>query len=129
VSSRPNGRGNGENTDIWRSTRENTTQSFGPPVNVGELNAGGDEGRIVLSSDGLLAIFTSDRAGGRGFPDLWTASRADANAPFGPPQNLDSLNSPATDQDVALTSDDRELFFASERAGESALFRSVRACL
>lgn len=129
ASSRPNGRGNVENTDIWRSTRSSTTESFGAPQNVAELNTGANEGRVAFSSDGLLVIFSSDRAGGSGFPDLWLARRFTANGPFGPPANLESLNSPSTEQDVALTSDDRELFFASERTGgPSALFRSVRPC-
>jgi hypothetical protein len=130
ASSRPNGRGTVENTDIWRSTRASTAESFGAPENVGELNSGANEGRIVFSSDGLLAVFSSDRAGGRGFPDLWIVGRLNANGTFGPPVNLGSLNSPSTDQDVALTADDRELFFASERGdGPSALYRAVRPCL
>lgn len=129
VSSRPNGRGNGENTDIWRSTRESTAQAFAAPENVAAFNSGANEGRIVFSSDGLLALFSSDRAGGRGLPDLWIMSRPGASGPFGPPQNLERLNSPTADHDLALTSDDRELFFASERAGQSELWLSARSCL
>lgn len=130
ASSRPNGRGTVENTDIWRSTRASTAESFGAPENVGELNTGANEGRIVFSSDGLLAVFSSDRAGGRGLRDLWLVGRLNANGSFGPPVNLGSLNSPSTDQDVALTADDGELFFASERTGgPSTLWRSLRQCL
>lgn len=129
ASSRPNGRGMFENTDIWRSTRESTEESFGAPENVDELNTGANEGRIVFSSDGLLAIFSSDRGGGEGLPDLWLVGRQTAGGTFGPPVNLRTLNSAATEQDVALSADDRELFFASERSDGSALYRAVRPCV
>lgn len=129
VSSRPNGRGMFENTDIWRSTRESTAESFGVPENVGELNTGANEGRIVFSSDALLAVFSSDRGvAPASSSDLWLVGRLSATGQFGPPVNLMALNSPSTEQDVALTADDRELFFASERSGPSAIFRSVRPC-
>jgi hypothetical protein len=56
------------------------------------------------------------------------AVRAQRQQPFGALVNLSALNSPANDQDVALSSDDTELFFASSRRGASELWRTQRRC-
>jgi hypothetical protein len=42
------------------------------------------------------------------------------------PHNLTGQNSAAAEVDVALSSDEEELFFASDRSGTSELWRSVR---
>jgi Tol biopolymer transport system component len=124
VSSRPNGR----NSDIWSATRPNTAAPFGAAVNVASLSSVATEGRVALSSDGLIAIFSSDRPGGLGNADIWVASRLDRSSPFAAPSNLAQLNSRAADLDVVLSSDERELFFASARNGVSLLWRSTRGC-
>lgn len=125
VSSRPGGRGG---ADIWRATRSDAGSGFGPPSNVFELSSGQNEGRVVLSSDGRTAFFTSDRGGGRGGPDIYSASRANLGGPFSGLRNLVELNSPATDLDVMISSDDTELLFASSRRGVTELWLSERRC-
>lgn len=124
VSSRPFGR----DSDIWQATRASIDSAFGELVNVAALSSTATEGRVVLSSDGLRAIFSSDRPGGVGNGDLWTASRTDVSSPFSELRNLPRLNTGADEQDVALSSDERELFFASSRGGVSSLWRSVLDC-
>jgi len=126
ASSRPGGSGG---TDIWISTRENSAVDFPAPLNRADLNTSAEEGRAVFTSDALQAIFASDRPGGLGYADLWMASRADAALPFEAARNLGQLNTADADQDVALSSDDRELFFASSRRGTDELWRSTRGCL
>ena len=125
VSNRNGGQGG---ADLWVATRDDTDDDFGAPVNLSDLGSTENEGRAVLSADGRTAFFSSDRAGGRGGPDLWVATREARRQPFSAPRNLSSLNSPANDQDVALSSDDTELFFASSRSGTSALWRAERLC-
>jgi len=125
VSNRNGGQGG---ADLWVATRDDTDDEFGAPVNLSDLGSTENEGRAVLSADGRTAFFSSDRAGGRGGPDLWVATREARRQPFSAPRNLSSLNSPANDQDVALSSDDTELFFASSRGGTSALWRAERLC-
>ena len=124
VSSRPM---DGD-SDLWRATRVSIDAAFGAPVVLTEVNSVSTEGRLVLSSDGLTALFSSNRSGSVGDADLWTASRADVNGPFSAPSNLTQLNSAAADLDVALSSDERELFFASSRTGVSQIWRSTRDC-
>jgi hypothetical protein len=124
VSSRPAGL----DSDLWSATRSGKEVSFDAPVNVAALNSTDTEGRAVLSSDGLSVIFSSDRPGGLGAADLWTSTRPDLSSPFSVPLNLAQANSAADDLDVAVSSDEQELFFASGRAGQSALWRSTRVC-
>jgi Tol biopolymer transport system component len=125
VSSRSGGRGG---ADIWRATRGSADVAFGAPSNVFELSSNENEGRVVLSSDGRTAFFTSDRGGGLGGPDIYSASRQNLGSPFVGVRNLGELNSPATDLDVMLSSDDTELLFASSRRGVTELWLSERRC-
>jgi WD40-like Beta Propeller Repeat len=126
VSTRAGGKGDG---DIWMAPRASTAATFGEPAPVEALNSPVNEGRAVLSPDGLTAYFSSNRAGGVGQTDLWSATRRERAGEFGAPTNLVEVNSSAADQDVMLSADGRELLFASRRSGQSALWRAIRACL
>jgi Tol biopolymer transport system component len=123
VSTRRGGVGG---ADIYRATRGSGSAAFGAIVNETELNSGEDEGRVALSSDGLRAILSSTRPGSLGSWDLWETSRLEPSAVFSGLHNLSRVNSAAADVDVALSSDEEELFFASSRSGTSELWRSVR---
>lgn len=123
VSGRAGGSGG---ADVWRATRASVSEPFGVPSSVADLSSGANEGRAVLSGNGTEAFVTSDRAGGS--PDVWTATRPASGAPFSALRRLETLNSDATELDVMISKDDRELFFASTRGGRSALFRAERAC-
>jgi Tol biopolymer transport system component len=123
VSSRGGGRGG---ADLWRATRPSSGAEFGTPVDLFELSSDQNEGRVVLSSDGNAAFFTSDRAGGGS--DIWTASRQQNTGAFSGLRRLDQLNSADAEVDVMLSSDDTEIFFASARGGVSQLWRAVRTC-
>ena len=122
VSGRQGGRGG---ADVWRATRSALGEPFGEPSSVNDLSSDANEGRAVLSSDGASAFFSSDRGGS---PDIWTATRAATGAPFSNPRRVDGLNTGANELDVMLSSDDRELFFASTRSGRSELYRAERGC-
>lgn len=115
-------------TDIWRAERASVADDFGAISNVGELNTDNNEGRVALSRDGRRVFFTSDREGGQGEHDIWTAARPSVGDPFGPAVNVAELNGGGSEIDVFLAGDDREIFFASTREGASALWRSVRSC-
>jgi Tol biopolymer transport system component len=125
VSDRGGGRGG---ADLWLAQRDAVDADFADPTNLAELSSGENEGRAVLSADGLSAFFSSDRSGGRGGPDLWMGIRTQRDQPFVVLINLAPLNSGESDQDVALSSDGTELFFASSRSGVSQLWRAARSC-
>jgi Tol biopolymer transport system component len=125
VSDRAGGRGG---ADLWVAERDAVEADFDEPTHLAELSSGDNEGRAVLGPDGLSAFFSSERSGGRGGPDLWMALRTQRQQPFLVLINLSALNSSESDQDVALSSDGTELFFASARGGVSRLWRSARSC-
>jgi hypothetical protein len=125
TSQRAEGRGF---TDIWRAQRSSAAAPFGEPENLAELNTDADDTGARLSSDGLTIFFASNRVGGQGRLDIWRATRAAINEPFGPAENMPGLNSPSDELDIALSSDERELLLSSDREGAPELWRSVRAC-
>jgi len=125
VSSRQGGLGQ---SDIWIATRQNRNVSFFNERPLVGVNTDRDEGRAVMSRDGLTLFFASTREGGQGAHDIWTATRADRDAAFGRPENVSALNSPDADMDPFLSANERELWFASDRDGSVGLWRAVRDC-
>ena len=63
--------------DLWVATRENTRDGWSTPVNLGNtINTAFLEQNPYLSSDGKTLLFSSDRPGGSGGPDLYMSTRA-----------------------------------------------------
>ena len=100
-----------------------SAQEFGPwstPVNLGStINTPADDFHPNLSKDGLSMVFSSTRAGGHGGIDLWVTERESPDSPWGPPENIDALNSPFDDHAANLTTDGHWIFFFSTRPGGS----------
>jgi hypothetical protein len=104
--------------------------AWGPPTRIAELNSVDGEFRPTVRLDGLEIFFYSDRSGGAGGNDLWTSTRAAADAPWAAPVNVAGLNTSASDLHPYLSPDARTLFFASNRAGGlggADLYMSTRA--
>lgn len=58
--------------DIFMSRKDSTGQ-WGPALNLGwPINSGADENSLLVSSNGRLAYFASDRKGGHGSLDLYS---------------------------------------------------------
>jgi WD40-like Beta Propeller Repeat len=66
------------NSDIYRSPAFGPW--IGPPVPVAELNSPFDDFRPFVRPDGREIVFDSNRPGGLGLTDVWSASR---NYPWG----------------------------------------------
>ncbi len=113
-SSRTGGRGN---EDIWMATRAAKSDPWGAPVNLGApVNSSANDGEAVLSADGLILFFNSDRAGGSGNYDLWVTKRRTAGDPWAAPINLGpSVNSPNVEWCGSLSPDGSTLYFCSDR--------------
>jgi hypothetical protein len=92
---------------------------FGEPVEVTELNAPGfDTFRPNVSADGLEIVFDSDRPGGLGGPDIWSATRASVLDTWGAPVNLGpNVNSDSAETRPSLSGDGSRLTFGSTRPG------------
>jgi Tol biopolymer transport system component len=93
VSTRAGGQGN---ADIWVSRRASLDSPWGEPVNLGpNVNGPGIDASPLVSLDGHLLWFSSDRAGGQGQNDIYVARRSDTNddlawgpaVPLGPDVN------------------------------------------
>lgn len=69
VSNRP---GSAGNTDIWMARRDG--EEWETPANVRALNHEGCDACPSLSGDGHTLYFCSDRPGGQGHHDIWTAT-------------------------------------------------------
>ena len=93
-------------------------ESFGAPVLVPGLNTAANDLRPNLRRDGLEIFFDSNRSGGIGGIDLWTATRASTSDPWSAPVNLGAdVNSTANDLRASLSWDGKTLYFGSTRAG------------
>jgi hypothetical protein len=125
--------------DMWRSTRENTDNPWGPLVNVQEINSPYNEAFPCLSGDGLTLYFSDwyywndagDRPGGVGQHDLWMCTRPSTGDPWGPPVNMGAIvNSPNPEVLPSVSRDGRILIFASKNRsgglGDYDLWMSTR---
>ncbi len=93
-------------------------ESFGEPALVPGINTAANDLRPNLRRDGLEIFFDSNRSGGLGGLDIWTASRASASEPWSVPANAGSnVNSSANDLRPSLSWDGTTLYFGSTRAG------------
>jgi hypothetical protein len=96
------------------------------PVRITALNTTGDDVFPVISANGLAIYFCdyfsrpSVRPGNRGVGDIWVSRRASASTSWQAAVNLGAVvNSSALEYGPAISADELELFFTSDRAGGS----------
>jgi hypothetical protein len=63
------------NVDIYVATRPNTSLPFGTAVPVTEVNTPANEGDPFITADGTTLYFDSDRPGGTGGWEIYSAVR------------------------------------------------------
>lgn len=117
VSTRAGGFGG---ADIWVSHRASIEAPWGEPVNLGpNVNGPGIDASPVVSLDGHLLFFSSDRAGGQGQNDIYVARRTDKSDDlgWGPAVNLGpDVNTPGFEAG--------EFYLQSGEAGPANLYFS-----
>lgn len=87
---------------------------FDSPRIVAGIDSADRNDNPTLTADLLEIYFTSDRDGSNG--DIWTAQRASASDPFGPPQRVAGVNDPtAFESSSAIALDGLTLWFGSDR--------------
>jgi Tol biopolymer transport system component len=85
----------GGNGHLFHSVR--TLDGFAAPTSLSELVSGtARDSQTALSADGLTIFFGSDRTGGLGQSDVWTATRATKTAAFANVTHLDGPVNTAT---------------------------------
>lgn len=104
--------------DIYVSTR-GPGGHWGAAVAVAELNAPGfSTVRPNVSQDGREIVFDSNRPGGSGGPDIWTATRRSVSDAWSSPVNLGpNVNSEFGETRASLSRDGKRLYFGSNRPG------------
>ena len=81
-SDRPGSKGTVEHSDLYVSQRRSLHDAWGPPRKVDALSSVGDDNAITFSNDGRLIFFGSDRPGGCGGTDIWSAGRTNPHDDF-----------------------------------------------
>ena len=114
--------------DIWFSRRASADGEWQAPEPVPELSSDARETGIALSGDGLTLWWSSDREGGQGGLDVYSAVRAGREQPWSAPEPVAALSSPGDDLVSALSGDGRTLLLArrDDEDDDYDLHRSLR---
>jgi WD40-like Beta Propeller Repeat len=120
-STRPGGfapeAGSPPDADLYVSTAGKHGR-FSDPMLVPGVNTAANDARPHLRADGLELVFDSDRPGGLGGPDIWSAARGSLRALWSVPVNLGpNVNSTAAETRASFADHGRTLYFGSTRPG------------
>jgi hypothetical protein len=100
--------------DIYMS-RQRADGSFAPATAVSELNTGLHDFMPNIRKDGLEMVFNSNRTGGIGGQDVYTASRASTADPWSAPVNLGpNVNTGGNETRASLSWDGTRLHFGRD---------------
>jgi Tol biopolymer transport system component len=104
--------------DIWMATRSSASDPFATPVAVGGVNGVADDVDPRISADGLRLYMRSNRAPATG-TDIMLATRTSILVNFGAPAAITGINTTSSDEQPFLISDEKIMFFQSNRPGGS----------
>ncbi len=102
--------------------------SWGLAAPVAELNSTVNDNRPNVRKDGLEVVFDSNRVGGSGGQDIWSATRANVADPWSTPISLAVLNTAAGELRASFSWDGSTLYFGRSPGpvGSSDLFFTTR---
>lgn len=126
ISNRPDSEGD---FDLYLIRRADVGSKWSSPENLNvPVNSKDREDSPAFSHDGLTLFFTSNRPGGHGANDIWSAHRDSLDAPFGPPENLGAVvNSNHDETHFRPTSDGRSAILSRrEPNGKTSLWLALR---
>lgn len=112
-------RDDGTGSRLFRSTLGPT--GFQAPTPVSELDTASAHS-ATLTADELTIFFASDRVGGAGMIDIWTATRASTQVSFGAITNVTELNTNLQEFPDWVSPDGCRLYFTSNRPGGAGGF-------
>ena len=116
--------GVGAGIELARATRPDRGSPF-IVTPISELNmAASNEFEPTTSTDELVLIFQSNRAGGAGGLDLYLAQRATTAQPFTLVGGLPTIDTASDENQPFLTA--TSLYFVSNRDGDSDIYRAPR---
>ncbi len=117
---------------IYQSRRLTQDAEWGSPEKLpAPVNDNGtwDTGGPSLSFDGLTLYFSSARPGTLAgvYSDIWMATRASQDAPWGEPVNLGTaVNSSVADWAPCISHDELSLYFTTGRTGNYDIYVTIR---
>jgi Tol biopolymer transport system component len=111
-------------SDIFISTRADSSGSWSEPAVQMELNSTVQDGNAFLSQDKLTICFDSNRTNNF---DIYCATRSSPTATWNPPAPMPMpINSPQSDVDPWFTPDGKTIVFWSDRDGTGRWYVSTR---
>lgn len=117
-STRPGGVGG---RDIWYATRGSSSDPFGAPNLLPNVNTSDTEYVPRVSPDSLTVWVSSGRSGGSGSMDIWTSTRSSRTENFPALRLWSEINSPSFEAAVTFSSDGLFVVFASDRGSSQQL--------
>jgi Tol biopolymer transport system component len=103
--------------------RKSTSDGFGAKTVLKNVNSSADDFDPWLSSDGLMLLFHSNRAG---TDDLFWSARPTLADDFGTVAAFTSLNTADyAEAAPTLTRDKHQIYFASTRSGDEEIYEAV----
>jgi Tol biopolymer transport system component len=113
------------NWQLFVTTRPSTTDPWGAPVPLAELNSSASNWASGLYREGTSIVFSSNRVGG--VYSLFHATRASITDSFSAPQASTELNgSTGNDNDPWLSNDGHHIVFDSQRNGRAKIYEAWR---
>jgi hypothetical protein len=112
--------------EIWSATRPDRGSSFGAAAALPDLSGTTDNSTPFPSADGLSLYFAGAGVGLGAPRDLYVATRAAADAPFGDARALLELNSQAMEQLPWVSPDELTIVFLSQRDGTMRPWTATR---
>ena len=96
-------------------SRQRADGSFAPATPVSELNSSLHDNMPNIRKDGLEMVFNSNRTGGIGAQDVYTASRESTADPWSAPVNLGpNVNTGGSETRASLSWDGTRLHFGRD---------------
>ena len=111
-------------SEIYHAARLGSAQ-YGAPALIPELTVT-DAYDPVLTTDGLTIYFRSTRSGGPGLNDIYSATRLDTAAVFGPATPVPGVNTAMSEGPNWVSPDGCRLYLTSDRSGTLHLWRASK---
>jgi hypothetical protein len=118
--------------DVWEVTRASRADPWGAPTHLPELATPQNDGAPAISSNGLEIFFVSDRGGGPGMLDVFTARRSSVTEPFSTPVLVPEVSSTQDEDGLSLSADGLRLYLnydaLSSGGGNADFWVATRTC-
>jgi Tol biopolymer transport system component len=111
------------NWQLYATTRQSTTDPWGTPTPLTELNSSASDWASGLYRGGTSIVFSSNRLGA--VYSLFHATRATVSDPFSAPQPAAELNV-NDENDPWLSDDGHHIVFDSQRSGSAKIYEAWR---